>query len=118
MTAKNRWNSQRFIERVPEAELEWKMTVYRKDLQQFQRNQRLERAKLWNFLFRSNRELNHSIVTRYSIDDVLSGRVSVDDLKKMDVQQQPPVSTIESMFHAIHVLCSAVLHNFFIYVSG
>jgi hypothetical protein len=114
MAAKNRWNSQRFLERIPEAELEWKMTVYRKDLQRFQRNQRMERTKLWNLLFRNSRELNDSIVARYSMNDVLSRRVSVDELKKIDIQQQSPTAIVESMFRAIRVSYPAALRNCFL----
>lgn len=103
MTAKNRWNSQRFIERVPEAELESKMTVYRQDLKRFQREQRMERARLWNFLFHNNRELNESIASRYSIDDVINGRVSVDDLKKTSLQQHTPPTLVQSRSFSVEI---------------
>lgn len=84
MTTKNRWNSQRFIERVPEAELESKMALFRKDFNRFERDHRMEMAQLWQVLFRNDYELKNSIATRYSLDDVMNGGTPLAALKKTD----------------------------------
>jgi len=88
MTTKNRWNSQRFIERVPEAELESKMAVYRKDFNRFERDHRMEMAQLWQVLFHNDCDLKNSIATRYSLDDVISGEAPLVTHKKTEKQLQ------------------------------
>jgi hypothetical protein len=86
MATKNRWNSQRFIERVPEVQLESKMAIYRKEYMRFERDQRMEQSDLWDYLFRSDRELRESIATRFSMDDVVKGRVKIVGHSKTEEQ--------------------------------
>ena len=79
---KNRWNSCRVAVRVPETELEARLSEIRREQAHFTRVQRLEQSRLWTYLFDCERELSQSLVRKFSEQDVLVA--SVAQLKQTD----------------------------------
>jgi len=94
---KNRWNSRRLAVRVPETQLEARLKDIRREQVQFVRKQRLEQSRLWAFLFDSQRDLRHSLTTKFSEQDVLLA--SVSQLKPNDSNTQ--LSDSERKFYLV-----------------
>jgi len=67
---KNRWNSCRVAVRVPETELEARLSEIRREQAHFTRVQRLEQSRLWTYLFDCERELSQSLVRKFSEQDL------------------------------------------------
>jgi len=79
---KNRWNSCRLAVRVPDTELEARLSEIRREQAHFIREQRLKETRLWKLLFDWERELRRSLTRKYSEEDVLVA--SVSHLKQID----------------------------------
>jgi hypothetical protein len=88
MVTRKRWNSQRFLDRIPVAELEYKMVLYRKDNDRLDREHRMKKVELWNTLFRNEIDREKSVVKYHSLNEVLDGRVelTVDHKKSKETR--------------------------------
>ncbi len=62
--------------RIPEVEMERKMTDIRREHAHLKRDARIEEAKLWDVLFENDRLLKSSIC-RYSYDDIVDRMILV-----------------------------------------
>lgn len=85
--SRSRWNSLRMANRIPEVELDRKLTEIRRFHAQCKRDMRIEEGVIWDHMFENELILRKS-VARHSLEDLLSGAVSVG--KRFGDKEDPP----------------------------